>query len=104
MVDTDTEVKRWTAKRKTQVVLDVLKGKTTVAEVSRQHDLTPSEIERWLDEGIGNMENGFRSKPRDVREAYERRLDEAHAALGEAQLEIKALKKLQRLLGEDEIS
>ena len=41
----------WTAKRKTQVVLDILKGKTTVAEVSRQHDLTPGEIERWVDEG-----------------------------------------------------
>jgi hypothetical protein len=30
----ENEIKRWTAKRKTQVVLDILKGKTTVAEVS----------------------------------------------------------------------
>jgi transposase-like protein len=45
----ENEIKRWTAKRKTQVVLDILKGKTTVAEVSRQHDLTPGEVERWGD-------------------------------------------------------
>ncbi|MCA9233773.1 MAG: transposase, partial [Planctomycetales bacterium] len=51
---------RWTAKRKTQVVLDILKGKTTVAEVSRQHDLTPGEVERWVDEGVSGMENNFR--------------------------------------------
>ncbi len=38
------KIKRWTAKRKTQVVVDILKGKTTVAEVSRQHDLTPGEV------------------------------------------------------------
>lgn len=102
MSDTEGEIKRWTAKRKTQVVLDILKGKVTVAEVSRQHDLTPAEVERWIDEGLGNMENGFRTKPRDVREAYERKLEEAHAAIGEAQLEIKALKKYHRLLASDE--
>ena len=31
MSESETEIKRWTAKRKTQVVLDILKGKTTVA-------------------------------------------------------------------------
>ena len=46
----ENEIKRWTAKRKTQVVLDILKGKTTVAEISRQHDLTPGEVERWVDD------------------------------------------------------
>ncbi|PWW33188.1 transposase, partial [Chromohalobacter israelensis] len=36
----DTPIKRWTAKRKASVVMDIFKGKTTVAEVARQHDLT----------------------------------------------------------------
>ena len=76
MSESETEIKRWTAKRKTQVVLDILKGKTTVAEVSRQHDLTPGEIERWVDEGINGMENNFRARPRDIREQYERKLEE----------------------------
>ncbi len=38
-------VKRWTAKRKAAVVMDIFKGKTTVAEVAREHDLTVSEVE-----------------------------------------------------------
>ena len=71
MSEPESEIKRWTAKRKTQVVLDILKGKTTVAEVARQHDLTPAEIERWVDEGISGMENNFRARPRDIREQYE---------------------------------
>jgi len=99
----ENEIKRWTAKRKIQVVLDILKGKTTVAEVSRQHDLTPGEVERWVDEGIRGMENNFRARPRDIREQYERKLAQAHAALGEKELELKAVKKLQRLLDEEEI-
>lgn len=86
-------IKRWTAKRKTQLVLDVLKDKTTVAEVARLHDLTPSEVERWIDEGVNGMENNFRSRPRDVREQYERQLEQAYAALGEKEFELKAVKK-----------
>lgn len=104
MSESETEIKRWTAKRKTQVVLDILKGKTTVAEVGRQHDLPPAGIERWLDEGISGMENSFRARPRDLREQYERQLEAAHAALGEKELKLKALKKWQRLLDEDENS
>jgi hypothetical protein len=57
------------------VVLDIFKGKTTVTGVSRQHDLTPGEIERWVDEGICGMENNFRASPRGIREQYERKLE-----------------------------
>ena len=40
------EVQRWTAKRKSAVVLNLIAGKTTVAEVARSHGLTVSEIEQ----------------------------------------------------------
>ena len=41
----DEEIKRWTARRKSALVLEIIQGKTTVAEASRQFDLPPSEIE-----------------------------------------------------------
>ena len=41
----DDSIKRWTAKRKTVLVIEILQGKTTVAEASRSFHLTPSEIE-----------------------------------------------------------
>ncbi len=96
MHDQDRTFQRWTAKRKTQVVVEILKGKLTIAEVSRQYDLTPAEVENWIDQAQANIENGFRSKPKDVEQLYEAQLKDAHAALGEALLENKALKKLQR--------
>ena len=46
------EIKRWTARRKSALVLDIIQGKTTVSEASRQFDLPPSEIEGWVDEGV----------------------------------------------------
>jgi len=36
------EIKRFTAKKKAKIVMDIFQGKTTVAEVSRQYDLTPA--------------------------------------------------------------
>lgn len=33
-------VKRWTAKRKTAVVMGIMKGKTMATEVTRQHDFS----------------------------------------------------------------
>ncbi|MFW7344147.1 DUF1153 domain-containing protein [Pollutimonas sp. H1-120] len=96
------EIKRWTAKRKSALVLDIIQGKTTVAEASRAYDLSPSEIENWLDDAKRGMENALRAKPEDIREQYERQLKDLQEAYGEAMLELRARKKLQSLLGEDE--
>lgn len=42
-VTMDDSIKRWTAKRKTALVVEIIQGKTTVAEASRAYDLSPSE-------------------------------------------------------------
>jgi ribose 1,5-bisphosphokinase PhnN len=73
-----------------------------VAEASRSFDITPSEIEEWVEEGKRGMENALRARPLEVREEYERQLKELQEAYGEAMLELRARKKLQSLLGEDE--
>jgi len=104
MSEPESSFKRWTAKRKTQVVLEILKGKTTVAEVARQSDLTPAEVESWIDEGVSGMENDFKVRPKDIRDEYEQKLSQAYLALGEKDLELKTLKKAQRLLDQDENS
>lgn len=98
----DEEIKRWTAKRKSALVVEIIQGKTTIAEASRAYDLSPSEIESWFEDGKKGMENALRANPLDLREQYERQLKELQEAYGEAMLELRARKKLQSLLGEDE--
>ncbi|AIV75797.1 transposase family protein [Burkholderia pseudomallei] len=83
----DEDIKRWTAKRKSALVLDVIQGKTTVAEASRAYDLSPSEIENWVDDGKRGMENALRTNPQDVKEQYERQIKALQEAYGEAMLE-----------------
>lgn len=98
----DEEIKRWTAKRKTALVLEIIQGKTSVSEASRTYELPPSEIESWMEDGRRGVENALKANPQDVREQYERQLKELQEAYGEAMLELRARKKLQSLLGEDE--
>jgi hypothetical protein len=64
--------------------------------------VSPAEIEAWVEDGKRGMENALRAKPLEIREEYERQLTELQAAYGEAMLELRARKKLQSLLGEEE--
>jgi transposase-like protein len=98
----EEDFKRWTAKRKSALVMDLIQGKTTVSEASRAYDLAPSEIEGWVEDGKKGLENALRAKPMDVREQYEKQLRELQEAYGEAMLELRARKKLQSLLGDEE--
>ncbi|WP_209319545.1 transposase [Salmonella enterica] len=88
----DEEIKRWTAKRKSALVMEIIQGKTTVAEAARAFDLPPSEIEEWVDDAKRGMENALRAKPLDIREQYEKQLKELQEAYGEAMLELRARK------------
>ena len=42
----EDDIKRWTAKRKTALALDIIQCKTTISEASRAFDLNPAEVEQ----------------------------------------------------------
>jgi transposase-like protein len=97
-VTVEDSIKRWTAKRKAALVVEIIQGKTTVAEASRAYDLSPSEIEGWVEDARRGMENALRANPLDIREQYEKQLKDLQEAYGEAMLELRARKKFQALL------
>ena len=80
------------------MVLDIIQGKTTVSESSRQFDLPPSEIESWIYQAKAGMENALKAKPEDIREQYETQLKALQEAYGEAMLELRFRKKRDTLL------
>lgn len=57
-------INRWVAGRKSALVLEISQGKTMVAAASLQFDLTPPEIEGWVENGRGGLENTLRAKQR----------------------------------------
>ncbi len=84
------------------MVIQIFKGQFSISEASRQYDLTPSEIQRWLNDAEQGMENALCSKPLDIRKQYDCQIKVLTSAYGEAMLENKALKKLQELLNQQE--
>jgi len=97
-------IKRWTAKRKAELIKQIYRGQTTVPEAAREYDLTQAEIEGWMDDAEAGMENALKANPKDIAERYEKQLSELKEAYGEAMLENKFLKKLQRHLASTEES
>jgi transposase-like protein len=79
----DETLKRWTAKRRVALVLEILRGDTSVAEAARTHALTVAEIEQWKERFLSGAENALRSRPLD---------DEA--------IKDQEIKRLQRKVGE----
>ncbi len=65
------EIKRWTARHKSALVLEIIQGMTTISEANRAYDLPPSELESSVEDGKKGMENALRAN----RQAY------AHRAL-----------------------
>lgn len=55
----EEEIKRWTARRNSALVLEIIQGKTTVAAASRQFDLTRPRVE----DGKRGLEKALRAKP-----------------------------------------
>ncbi|MEM7497707.1 MAG: DUF1153 domain-containing protein [Pseudomonadota bacterium] len=92
------DIKRWTAKRKSALVIEIVQGKTTVAAAIRTYDLAPSEIEGWVEDARRGMENALKTNPLDVRQHYEKQLKDLQDAYGEAMLELRARKKFRALM------
>ncbi len=47
MTEIPDGVQRWTAKRRSALVVSIVKGETLAAEATRKHGLTVAKSERW---------------------------------------------------------
>ena len=85
------DVQRWTAKRRATLILEILKGNTTIAEAARTHGLTVAEVERWKERFLAGAENALRSHPRD--EEKDEIIERLERKVGRMALEIDILQE-----------
>ena len=93
MSKSEPESQRWTAKRKAAVVLEVLRNQTSGVDACRKYGIKQSELESWTQQFLSSGENGLRTDPRDVEEAYEAKIKDLQAKVGELVLERDIFKK-----------
>jgi transposase-like protein len=94
MDEQENEVQqRWTTRRKTALVLSIMKGELSIQEASRQTGLTVGEIEEWRERFILGAENALRSRPKDDEALREERIKKLQRKIGELVMDIDILKE-----------
>lgn len=84
--------RRFTASFKAEVVLELLSGHKTMAEMARQHGIKPEIIARWRRQFLENAASVFERTPTTHNDA-EARIAELERALGKKTLELEVAKK-----------
>jgi len=92
-VATEKPVQRWTAKRRSALVLSILRGETSAQEAARKHGLTVAEIEDWQDRFLSGAENNLRAKPLDDEALREEELKRLKQKVGELVMDNDILKE-----------
>lgn len=83
---------------KLKIVLSVLSGESTQAEAARRHGISETSIGKWKEQfvagGRGGLEHGASAAKPTGREArLEEQVDDLTRALGEAHVELRAIKR-----------
>jgi transposase len=89
--------RRFTAKFKTQVVLDLLTGRQSVAQLCREHDLKEQVVTRWRAVFLDRAEILFRADTE--REEHLGRIAELERLVGRLTMELDLAKKASQLWG-----
>ena len=87
----------FTAEFKAKVVLDLLAGTTTQAEVCRKHQLSPSLLALWKATLLERLPTVFQADDRRAAEAD--RIAELERLVGQQALELSALKTVSGWAG-----
>ena len=84
-----TVIQRWSATRKREVVLRLLRGES-LDVVSREIGVEPYRLERWRDKALASMDAGL--KERADGDPLQAGLDAAHKRVGELSMENELLR------------
>jgi hypothetical protein len=83
------EVKRWSAGRKKQVVLRLLRGESVDA-LSRELAVPIFRLEEWRDRALAGIDVGLKERENDP---VEQQLNDANRRIGELVMEVEILRK-----------
>ena len=88
--------RKFTAEFKSQVVLQVVSGERTTAEVCREHDLTAQMVSDWKAQFLAGAAQVF--EPGKASSAETVRIAELEQMVGKLTMQLEIAKKASRLL------
>ena len=94
--DSPESPQRWTAKRRTSLILSILKGETSAQAAARKHGLTVAEVEEWRDRFLLGAENALRARPKDEDALKDEQIKKLRQKVGELVLDLDVLKEASK--------
>jgi transposase-like protein len=85
--------KNYSAEFKSKVVLKVLSGEMTTAEIAKQYQVHPQMLTKWKKHAVGLFPSLFSRKPEHDRKNREEKEGELFKQIGQLQYELQWLKK-----------
>ena len=85
---------RWSSRRKTEVVLRILRGETLDA-LSRELGVSPGRLAQWRDEAIAATQAGLQSREPDHRDGF---IHDLKAKVGDQAMQIELLERKIEIL------
>ena len=89
-------VQRRTAKRRSALVLSILRGETSAQEAARKHGLTVAEIEGWQERYLLAAENALRSRPRNEEALKDEQIKKLKQKIGDLVTDVDILKEAMK--------
>lgn len=90
------KIERWTAKRRTALVLSIVKGETSATEAARKHGLRVAEVEAWMESFLEAAENALRSRPKAEEALKDEQIKKLKQKIGDLVMDMEILKEAVR--------
>ena len=88
--------RKFTPKFKTKVVLEVLKERSTLADLAQKYDLHPTQINKWKRDFLDRAESVFDRGIKSKKTESEEEKDQLLKVIGQQKVEIDFLKNALR--------
>ena len=88
--------KKYTARKKAQIVLEILKEERPIAQIASEYGIHPNQLYKWKAqalEGLPNLFEDERKSEKALRAAHEEELKELYAEIGRLTTQLNWLKK-----------
>ena len=85
--------KTFSPKQKATVALEAIKGEKTLAQLSSEHAVHPTQISQWKQQLLDNLVAIFADKRGAEHRTMERKLHDCYELIGKRDTELEWLKK-----------
>jgi len=88
--------KRYTAKQKAQIVLEILKEERPIAQISSEYGIHPNQLYKWKAQALEGIPKVFEDEHKSekaLKAVHENQLQELYAEIGRLNTQLTWLKK-----------